>query len=128
MQIDPNRKICAIIHFLANMQVHLWCQCFSYLPFSPKGTHKWKKKLMCGDIILWLEGFPWYLSGKESACHWKRHIFYLWSGKITWRMKWQPTPVFLPGKLHGQGSLVGYSRWGWQKSRHDLAAKKANKN
>ena len=27
-------------------------------------------------------------------------------------MKWQPTPVFLPGKSHGQRSLVGYSPWG----------------
>jgi len=26
-----------------------------------------------------------------------------------WRRKWQPTPVFLPGKSHGQRSLVGYS-------------------
>ena len=26
-----------------------------------------------------------------------------------WRRKWQPTPVFLPGKPHGQKSLVGYS-------------------
>ena len=26
--------------------------------------------------------------------------------------KWQPTPVFLPGKSHGQRSLVGYSSWG----------------
>ena len=25
--------------------------------------------------------------------------------------KWQPTPVFLPGKLHGQRSLAGYSPW-----------------
>ena len=23
--------------------------------------------------------------------------------------KWQPTPVFLPGKSHGQRSLAGYS-------------------
>ena len=30
-------------------------------------------------------------------------------GKIPWRRVWQPTPVFLPGKLHGQRSLVGYS-------------------
>ena len=27
-------------------------------------------------------------------------------------LKWQPTPVFLPGKSHGQRSLVGYSPWG----------------
>ena len=29
-----------------------------------------------------------------------------------WRRKWQFTPVFLPGKSHGQRSLVGYSPWG----------------
>ena len=28
------------------------------------------------------------------------------------RRKWQPTPVFLPGKFHGQKSLVGSSPWG----------------
>ena len=32
-----------------------------------------------------------------------------WVRKIPWRRKWQPTPVFLPGKSHGQRSLVGYS-------------------
>jgi len=32
--------------------------------------------------------------------------------KILWRRKWQPTPVFLPGKFHGQRSLAGYSLWG----------------
>ena len=30
----------------------------------------------------------------------------------TWRKKWQPTPVFLPGESHGQRSLVGGSPWG----------------
>ena len=29
-----------------------------------------------------------------------------------WSRKWQPTPVFLAGKSHGQRSLVGYSPWG----------------
>ena len=28
--------------------------------------------------------------------------------KISWRKKWQPTAVFLPGKFHGQRSLAGY--------------------
>ena len=32
------------------------------------------------------------------------------------RRKWQPTPVFLPGKSHGQRSLVGYSPWGRKES------------
>ena len=30
-------------------------------------------------------------------------------GKIPWRREWQLTPVFLPGKFHGQRSLVDYS-------------------
>ena len=32
-----------------------------------------------------------------------------WVGKIPWRRKWQPTPVFLPGESRGQRSLVDYS-------------------
>ena len=34
-----------------------------------------------------------------------------WVRKIPWRRKLQPTPVFLPGKSHGQKILVGYSPW-----------------
>ena len=30
-------------------------------------------------------------------------------GRSPWRRKWQPTPVFLPGKSYGQKSLLGYS-------------------
>ena len=37
-------------------------------------------------------------------------------GKIPWRRKWQPTPVFLPGESHGQRSLAGYSPWGRKES------------
>ena len=33
-----------------------------------------------------------------------------------WRKKWQPTPIFLPGKSHGWKSLVGYSPWGHTES------------
>ena len=35
---------------------------------------------------------------------------------IFWRRKWQPTPVFLPGEYHGQGSLVGYGPWDHKES------------
>ena len=42
----------------------------------------------------------------------KRHRFNPWVGKIPWSRKWQPAPVFLPGKSHGQRNLVGYSLWG----------------
>ena len=34
-------------------------------------------------------------------------------------VKKQPTSVFLPGKLHGQRSLVGYSLWGRKESDTD---------
>ena len=37
-----------------------------------------------------------------------------WVEKIPWRRKWQLTPVFLPGKSHGQTSLAGYSPWGFK--------------
>ena len=30
---------------------------------------------------------------------------------LPWRRKWQSTPALLPGKSHGQKSLVGYSPW-----------------
>ena len=40
---------------------------------------------------------------------------------LSWRRKWQPTPVFLPEKSHGQKSLVGYSPWGSQKSQTRLS-------
>ena len=43
-----------------------------------------------------------------------------WVGKIPWRSKWQPTPVFLPGESRGQSSLVGYSLWGCKRVRHKL--------
>ena len=39
-----------------------------------------------------------------------------WIGKIPWRRKWQPTPVFFPREFHGQRSLVGHSPWGHKES------------
>ena len=46
----------------------------------------------------------------------QRPGFHSWVGMIPWRRAWQPTPVFLPGKFHGQRSLAGYSLWGHQES------------
>ena len=37
-------------------------------------------------------------------------------GKTTWRRKWQPTPVLLPGKSHGWRSLIGCHLWGCEES------------
>ena len=61
--------------------------------------------------------------GKESACQCRtcqRHRFHPWIGKILWSRKWQPTPVFLPGRFHEQRSPAGYSPLG-QKSQTRLS-------
>ena len=39
-----------------------------------------------------------------------------WVKKTPWGRKWQPIPVFLPGKSHGQRSLAGYSPWDHKES------------
>ena len=59
-------------------------------------------------------GLSWWLSGKEFVCQCRGHGFNLWAGKISWRRKWQPTPVYLPDKSHGQRSLAG--PWGLKAS------------
>ena len=57
--------------------------------------------------------------GKESICNAGRYRccgFNPWVGKIPWRRPWQPTLVFLPGKSHGQRSLLGSSPYGCKES------------
>ena len=64
-------------------------------------------------------GFPGGASGKAPACfcrgH-KRYGFNAWVGKTPWRRAWQPTPVILAGKSHGQRNLAGWSQWGHKES------------
>ena len=56
-------------------------------------------------------------SDSKSIClQCGRPGFNPWVRKITWWRKWQPTPVFLPGKSHGWRNLVGYSPWGHKES------------
>ena len=68
---------------------------------------------------------PWWLGGKKKK---KIHLqcgrwrFHPWAGKMPWKRVWQPTPVSLPGKFHGQRSLAGYSPWAARVGR-DLATK-----
>ena len=59
-----------------------------------------------------LMGFPGGASGKEPACQCRRRKrleFNHWVRKIPWKRAWKPTPVFLPGKFHGQRSLARYT-------------------
>ena len=60
-------------------------------------------------LILWASLVAQWLSIQPQ---YRRHRFNPWARKSSWRRKWQPTPVFLPGESHGQRKLVGYSPWG----------------
>ena len=51
--------------------------------------------------------------GKESA-----EMRETWVGKVSWRMKWLPTPVFLPGECHWTKEPGGATVQGSQRVRH----------
>ena len=60
-------------------------------------------------------GIRMWFNSKQSSCQCRRCK---WGGgsipgleRLHLRKKWQPTPVLLPGKSHGQRSLVGFSPW-----------------
>ena len=61
-------------------------------------------------------GFPGGSGGKESTSAVGDLSSIPPVGKIPWRRAWQPIPVFLHGKPHGQRSLAGYSPWGGKES------------
>ena len=64
-------------------------------------------------------GFPRWLSGNLPANTGEARKVggsEPWVGKMPWSRKWQPAPVLLHGKLHGQRSLTGYSSWGCKES------------
>ena len=62
------------------------------------------------------ENIPSSSDSKSVCLQCGRPRFNTWVGKIHWRRKWQPIPVFLPGKSHGQRRLVGCSPWGHRES------------
>ena len=59
-----------------------------------------QKNLFQGGLMNYV-GLARWLRGKESTCQCRRPGFDPWVRNIPWRRKWQPTPVFLPGKSHG---------------------------
>ena len=89
-------------------------------------------KTQCGQInkyiLLKKIGFPGGSDGESICLQCRGPGFDPWVGKTLWRRKWQPTPVFLPGKSHGWRSLADYSPWGSKESDttewlHSLMAK-----
>ena len=77
-------------------------------------------------IICRASSCPVNSCGKESSCQCERCEFAPWAGKIPWRRKWQPIPVFLPGKSSEERSLAGYISWGQKRVRHGLMNKQNN--
>ena len=71
----------------------------------------WNHEFWFTALHLCYCGLYWWLRRLRILLQCRRHEFNPWVGKISWRRKWQPIPVFLPGKSHGQKSLVGYSPW-----------------
>ena len=59
---------------------------------------------------------PWWLRQESICLQCGRPGFNPWVGKISWRRKWQRTPVFLSRESQGWRSLVGYSPWGRRES------------
>ena len=69
-----------------------------------------------------LQGFSVGSTGKKICLQCRKSGFNPWVGKIPCIREWQHTPVFFPGKFHGQRSLVGYIQFmGSRRVRHNWA-------
>ena len=84
--------------------------CVGFCCITMQISHKYICVCMCMCVCV---KQLWGCNGKEPACQCRRHRkceFDPYVQKISWRRTWQPTPVFLPGKSHGQRSLAGCSQ------------------
>ena len=84
------------IHSDFGAQENKICHCFHFFPICLP-LSDWTG---CHDLIFLMMSFKPAFS-----------LSFLSFGKIPWRRKWQPTPIFLPEKSHGQRSLMDYSPW-----------------
>ena len=67
-------------------------------------------------LIPVIVGYPGASDSKESACNAGGLGLIPGLGRFPWRREWLPTPVFLPGKSHGQRSLADCGPWGLKES------------
>ena len=96
--ISPSSECSGLISFRINWFDLHWSPLKDYFSFKTNILLDYKKL------------FPLDFSGGSDS---KVSAYNMGDpGSISWRRKWQPTPVFLPGKPHGRRSLVGYSAWG----------------
>ena len=91
----------------------MWQTKCTDLAAVPSGSAlRWQKMRLNYLSIYTDEWLPRRLSSKEYTCQCRRCTFDPWVQKILWSRIWQPAPVFLPGKFHGQRRLAGYSPQG----------------
>ena len=141
---EPNRAfVCIRRGFLGGPSgEEPTCQCRRHKRrrFDPWETRVWSlgwedpQRRAWQPILAWR--IPWTEEPGGLQSIWSQRIRHDWSnlacthvyvdyrvGKIPWKRKWQPTPIFLPGKSHGQRSLAAYSLWGHKRVAHNLATK-----
>ena len=101
-----------------------------YVVIIPKAYLTWHSRMSGSRWVItpsWLSGswrsflysssvYSSHLFLISSASVRRKHWSNSWVEKIPWRRAWQPIPVFLPGKSHGQRSLMGYRLLGHKKS------------
>ena len=101
---------------------HNWATELNWFCFSIPKWDRLRFSCLCvynlfqdWSSILWWVSLVAQMVKSLPKC--ERHGFDPWVGEIPWRKKWQPTPVFLPGKSHGWRSLVGFIQmdpyFGW---------------
>ena len=119
--------------------------CKEIKPLNRKGNQSWifigRTDVGAETPILWPPDAKNWLIRKDSDAGKDRRqsdwnelilteyiigIYLLNKSRSKWTMmhlsrKWQPTPVFLPGKSHGEQSLAGYSPWGRKELDNDWA-------
>ena len=122
VQIHAHTHIC-ISHFHIHLFLLIVTHIKNWLHFN---NHNYITTKKFYSIFSFLKYIPW---ASQVVQWWRTYLpmqetwVQSWIGKIPWRRKWQPTPLFLPGKFHGQRSLAGYSSWDCKRVRHILETK-----
>ena len=102
-----------IAHCMYLLSIHNF---LTHWPFGKYQFTELSKSSKCCHILfciyLYTPGLPSQLSQSRICLQCRGPGFNSQVGKMTWRRKWQPTPVFLPGEYQEQKRLAGYSIWG----------------
>ena len=83
-----------------------------------RSNHKAESEILTSYLcFLRISLFIKFRGESDCQCRRRRRCgFDPWVGKIAWSRKWQPLSVFLPGKFHKHGNLVGCSSYVCTKS------------